>query len=238
MIFRILFPALILLFPLFVTYRSNPTEYNKPMYWAGFGAYTILALAYFYVIEYKTHVTLKRKHIALVLQKFYQSILQEIKSRTPSLSSIEPDKLPFRINIMLPKFSFNPCHGKLNVFKTCIFIRYSYNMEKAADRSMVLSSGRGAAGMAYKDNKIYIADIRKMDQPGYPPWGLTAQEKKLAEGSNSIISIPILHRKKKEKVIGVLNIDTPNHLENTPFNDKDFQEFLQKETKSIALFIK
>lgn len=237
MLIRVVFPTLLVFIPSLMMVLAEPEKYAKPFLYFLFFFLVVVAFFHSYFLQHRPYLKTKYENDDFIVQSFFKGILHFIKTLSPKFGNIEIAKLPYRINIMKRKFNLNPFNRE-PFCKTCLKIHHHCNMEGRPDAGIILHPGRGVAGKAFKENRPKIGDTTLMAQPGADDWNLTENEKAVTKDIKSVISFPIRHDQDKNKVIGVLNIDSTENLADTPFQKSDFRTEVEQITKGFSKLIR
>lgn len=237
MFIRVVCPTLLVLIPALIPALVEPEKYLMPKFYILFVFLVVISFLHSYFVQYKSYLRVKYETEEIIVESFFQKILDSIKALKPRFADVSLNQIPYRLNIMKSKFNVNPFKGDANFFKTCLMIRHHYNMKGYLDLNIILHPGRGVSGKAFKENIPKIGDTTLINHPGGDDWNLTSEEKKITEKVKSIISVPIRHVNDKDKVVGVLNVDSTEELKDTPFQVPDFQELLRKMSEVFYNFV-
>lgn len=179
-------------------------------YWCIAGAILLFVAGQY--IKFKRSYKDKKRDQLYQLRKFLREIQQIIYAA-------HRKEIPLRINIMRPDKK-----GVLRIFT-------HIGMEKAQDLGITFPPGKGCAGKAFELGRVIVGDLQHTSPK---KWGLTNDQIKITKGLKSILSIPL---KFKDKVIGVLNVDSPLSVETIGFTDLGMIKKIEIKSNDIADFL-
>ena len=106
----------------------------------------------------------------------------------------------------------------------------SYRMEGYIDENLEFPVEDGAAGEAFREDKLVIVDLMLKNHADYKIDPNTAWKE-----MRSIISIPI--HDSDELIAGILNIDSNQFYTTAKFHEEELQRLLRLQTKIIGRII-
>lgn len=100
------------------------------------------------------------------------------------------------------------------------------------EQELTFGPGEGAAGMALQEGEIVVYDSQTLS---YPERDMTVEQLVATEHVTSVISVPIYpSRGRWGEPIGVLNLDSTEHVEDTKFNTESARMVLMKYASAIG----
>lgn len=100
------------------------------------------------------------------------------------------------------------------------------------ERELTFGPGEGTAGMALREGEIVVYDSRTKR---YPEQNMTVEQLVATEYVTSVISVPIYSSSGKwGKPIGILNLDSTEHVGDTKFNTESARMVSVKHARAIG----
>lgn len=244
MVLRILIGVLIVLGPPLIEFFSSPTY--KLLGLLGIG---VVYVAHQLWLSIPSPVPLtEAEKIRDVVEDFYLAVAlrtyYDILRRQGNISLP-----PVRINVMLKQRNHWFQRPRMRiVYQFCtdqdapaereIDFENMKNMGCYTDeeRRWLWRMGEGTCGQAAKYKEVTFFDSKK-PRYGYPADTLRKRSQEVVKGVNSVISIPIWD-KEKDKVIGVLNVDSVYNMEVTRFTNKQVAGIFKGVAEKLAVVLK
>lgn len=163
-------------------------------------------------------------------------IIGQLRAACNAMKAIVGTDKHLRANVFLPSG-----HGNVKIF-------YQFNMDTDSDRELEFPIDAGVTGRCWNERKPQIADLAEVrrkaqEDPSYlmRTWKFRPQEQAAVRQTiQSLLSVPILDPADYEQpvytgtLIGVLNFDSDNTIEEVGFNKEEVVEIAIQYAEFVA----